>query len=82
VERECSAALARAAEIQKSGGFGTIGDLPGQLARLCAVLTGPGDLPGQADGLPFGWSSVIDGAGRTDGAERHREQETLEFQLP
>ena len=35
------------------------------------MLTGHGDLPGPADGLPFGWSSVIDGAGRTDGAEWH-----------
>jgi hypothetical protein len=67
VERQCSAALARAAEIQQSGGPGAAGDLPGQLARLCAVLTGHGP----ADGLPSGWSGVIDAANCTDGASRH-----------
>ena len=48
MERHCSAALDRAAEIQQSGQPGTVGDLPGQLARLCAFLTGRGP----ADGLP------------------------------
>jgi hypothetical protein len=67
VERQCSVALARAAEIQQSGGPGAADDLPGQLARLCAVLTGHGP----AGGLPSGWSSVIDAAGRTDGPSRH-----------
>jgi hypothetical protein len=67
VERECSAALARAAELQQYGGAGAAGDLPGQLARLCAVLTGHGP----ADGLPRGWSSIIDAADRTDGALQH-----------
>ena len=67
VERECSAVLGRAAEIQRSGGPGAAGDLPGQLARLCAVLTGHGP----ADGLPRGWSSIIDAADRTDGALQH-----------
>jgi hypothetical protein len=67
VEGECSAALARAAEIQQSGGPGAAGDLPGQLARLCAVLTGHGP----ADGLPRGWFSIIDAADRTDGASQH-----------
>jgi hypothetical protein len=67
VERQCSAALARAAEIQQAGGPGVAGDLPGQLARLCAVLTGHGP----ADGLPRGWSGMIDAADRSDGASRH-----------
>jgi hypothetical protein len=67
VEGECSAALARAAEIQQSGGPGAAGDLPGQLARLYAVLTGHGP----ADGLPRGWFSIIDAADRTDGASQH-----------
>ena len=67
VERQCSAALARAAEIQQSGEPGAAGELPGQLARLCAVLTGHGP----ADGLPRGWSSMIDAADRADGASRH-----------
>ena len=67
VERQCSAVLARAAEIQQSGGPGAAGDLPGQLSRLCAVLTGHGP----EGGLPSGWSGVIDAAGRTDGPSRH-----------
>src|SRR5262249_19054578 len=48
MERLCSAALTRAAEIRRSEGPGVAGDLPGQLARLCAALTGDGP----ADGLP------------------------------
>jgi hypothetical protein len=67
MERQCAAALARAAEIQQSAGPGDTGDLPGQLARLCAVLTGHGP----ADGLPRGWSSMIDAADRSDGAWQH-----------
>ena len=67
VERRCSAALARAAEIQQSVGPGAARELPGQLARLCAVLTGHGP----ADGLPRGWSGMIDAADRSDGASRH-----------
>lgn len=42
LERHCSAALAKAAEIQQSAAPGTAGDLPGQLDRLCAFLTGRG----------------------------------------
>ena len=67
MERQCSAALARAAEIQQADGPGVAGELPGQLARLCAVLTGHGP----ADGLPRGWSGMIDAADRSDGASRH-----------
>ena len=67
VERQCSAALARAAEMQQATGPGVAGELPGQLARLCAVLTGHGP----ADGLPRGWSGMIDAADRSDGASRH-----------
>lgn len=67
VERQCSVALARAAEIEESGGPGAAGDLPRHLARLRAVLTGGAP----ADGLPRGWSSMIDAAGRADGAAQH-----------
>ena len=67
VELQCSAALARAAEIQQSGDPRVAGELPGQLARLCAVLT----RHSPADGLPRGWSGMIDAAGRSDGAARH-----------
>jgi len=65
MERYCSAALARAAELQQS--VGPRGDLLGQLDRLCAMLTGHGP----ADGLPLGWSGMMDAAGRSDGASRH-----------
>jgi hypothetical protein len=67
MERYCSAALARAAEIQQSAEPGTAGALPGQLARLCDFLTGRGP----ADGLPLSWSGLIGAADRADGAPRH-----------
>jgi hypothetical protein len=67
VEQQCSEALARAAEIQQSGEPGAAGDLPGQLAQLCAFLTGQGP----ADGLPPEWSSMINATNSTDGAQQH-----------
>jgi hypothetical protein len=67
MEQYCSAALARAAEIQQSAAPGTVGDLHGQLARLCAFLTGRGP----ADGLPREWSGIISAASQADGALRH-----------
>jgi hypothetical protein len=67
LEQQCSAALARAAEIRQSGEPGAAGDLPGQLARLCAFLTGHGP----ADGLPRGWSGIINAADATDGPQLH-----------
>jgi hypothetical protein len=67
LQRYCSAALARAAEIQLASEPDTAGDLPGHLARLCALLTGHGP----AGGLPLEWSSMIDVANRTDGQRQH-----------
>jgi hypothetical protein len=67
VEQQCSQALARAAEIQRSGELGAAGDLPGQLAQLCAFLTGQGP----ADGLPREWASMINATNSTDGAQQH-----------
>lgn len=67
VELQCSQALAWAAEIQQSGELGAAGDLPGQLAQLCAFLTGQGP----ADGLLPEWSSMINATNRTDGAQQH-----------
>lgn len=67
MERYCSAALARATEIQQSAEPGTVGALSGQLARLCDFLTGRGP----ADGLPPAWSGLIGAADRADGAPRH-----------
>jgi hypothetical protein len=67
MEQYCSAALARAAEIQQSAEPGTVGDLPDQLARLCAFLTGRGP----ADGLPREWSGILSAANHADGASQH-----------
>jgi hypothetical protein len=67
MERRCSDALARAAEVQQSGEPGAAGDLPDQLTRLCAMLTGRTP----ADGLPSEWSAMIDAAKRTDGRRWH-----------
>ena len=67
MERYYSVALTRAAEIQQSAEPGAAGDLPGQLARLCAFLTGRGP----ADGLPREWSGIISAAEHADGAPRH-----------
>jgi hypothetical protein len=67
MERRSAAVLARAAEIQQSDEAGTAGDLPGQLDRLCAFLTGRGP----ADALPRGWSGMISAAKRADGARLH-----------
>lgn len=67
MERQCSAALARAAQIQQSAQPGSLGELPGQLARLCAFLTGRGP----ADGLPSGWSGIINAASLADGPRRN-----------
>jgi hypothetical protein len=67
LQRYGSAALARAAEIELGSEPGTAGDLPGHLARLCALLTGHGP----AGGLPREWSGMIDAAHRADGPQQH-----------
>jgi hypothetical protein len=67
LERQCSNALTRAAEIQQSDEPDAAGDLPGHLARLCALLTGHG----AADRLPRGWSSILNAANSTDGPQQH-----------
>lgn len=64
LEQQCSAALRRAGKIRQPG---TAADLSGQLARLCAFLTGRGP----ADGLPREWSGMINAANATDGAQQH-----------
>ncbi len=65
--RECSNALTRAAEIRDAGGLGESTELPGQLARLCAAITG--ERP--AAGLPRAWSGMLGAADRADGARHH-----------
>jgi hypothetical protein len=69
LQRYCSAALARAAQIQLANKPGAAEDLPGQLARLCAWLTGQSP----ADGLPREWSGMINAADRADGPRQHIE---------
>ncbi len=67
LRQRCAAALARAAEIQRSGGLGPASELPDQLRQLCSVLTEHRP----ADGLPRSWSGMLDAAQRTDGTRRH-----------
>jgi hypothetical protein len=64
MEQYCSAALTRAAELQRSGAAGELAD---QLARLCALLTGHGP----ADGLPRRWADMINTVNHNDGARYH-----------
>jgi hypothetical protein len=65
--RERSIALARAAAIRKSGELDATGELPDQLARLCASLAG--ERP--ADDLPPAWSGMLSAANRSDGPACH-----------
>jgi hypothetical protein len=65
--RQCSIALTRAAEIQDAGELGASSELPDQLARLCAALTG--ERP--AADLPPAWSGMLDAAIRADGPRHH-----------
>jgi hypothetical protein len=64
---QCSAALDRAAELRQSGELDPASELPDQLARLCASLTGQH----AADGLPSAWTGMLDAAQRTDGPRYH-----------
>lgn len=65
--RQCSIVLTRAAEIREAGGLGEGSELLGQLARLCAAMTG--ERP--AAGLPPAWSGMLGAADRADGARLH-----------
>jgi hypothetical protein len=67
LRQRCSAALARTAEIQRSGELDTASELPDQLRQLCAVLTGHRP----ADGLPRSWSGMLAAARRADGPRYH-----------
>ncbi len=67
LSQECSAALARTAQIRQSGELAPASELPDQVARLCAALTGH-----QPTGsLPRVWSGLLDAAQRTDGPAHH-----------
>jgi len=67
LSQHCSAALARTAEIRLSGELDTASELPDQIARLCAALTGQQP----TGGLPSAWSGMLDAAPRTDGPHHH-----------
>jgi hypothetical protein len=67
LRRRCSAALARTAEIRQSGELDTASELPDQLARLCASLTGQHP----ASSLPPAWSGMLSAAQQADGPRHH-----------
>jgi hypothetical protein len=67
LRQHCSAALARIAEIQRSGELDAASELPDQLRQLCVVLTEHRP----AGSLPRNWSGMLDAAERADGPRRH-----------
>jgi hypothetical protein len=67
LRQRCSAALARTAEIQRSGELDPASQLPDQLTQLCAVLIEARP----ADGLPSSWSGMLGAARRADGPRHH-----------
>lgn len=67
VARQCTQALARATEIERSGASDAAGDLVGQLRALCDMLSkgrSTADLSGP-------WQHVFEVADRTDGLPLH-----------
>jgi hypothetical protein len=67
IRRSCSAALDKAAQLRTSGELDPASELPDQLARLCAALTGRHP----AGDLPSAWSGMLDAAQRADGPRHH-----------
>ncbi len=67
IRRRCAAALARAAEVRRSGELDPASGLPDQLTELCAALTEHRP----ASRLPASWSSMLDAARRADGPRHH-----------
>jgi hypothetical protein len=65
--QECSAALAKAAEVQQSGDLDPASELPDQLRQLCAVLTEHRP----ADRLPASWAGMLGAARQSDGPRHH-----------
>jgi hypothetical protein len=72
VKRRCSSVLARLARLRGDGGLEAGGQLPGQVAALCAHLAGQR----ATTGLPAAWSGVLEAAGRTDGTRLHLDTAT------
>jgi hypothetical protein len=67
LRQPCSAAVARTAEIQRSGELDPASELPDQLRQLCAVLTEHRP----AERLRASWSGMLDAARRADGPGHH-----------
>jgi hypothetical protein len=59
--------LARTAQAREAGTLEPASGLPGQIARLCAALTGQGP----ADGLPSPWAGMLAGADQLDGSRHY-----------
>ena len=67
LSQRCTATLARTAQIRQSGELDSASELPDQLSRLCAVLSGHQP----SGGLPRAWAGMLDAAHRTDGPAHH-----------
>jgi hypothetical protein len=67
LRQHCAAALARTAQIQRSGELDPASELPDQLRQLCAVLTEHRP----ADRLPASWLGMLDAARRGSGPRHH-----------
>jgi hypothetical protein len=67
LRQQCSAALGRTAQIQRSGELDPASELPDELRQLCAVLTEHRP----AGRLPVSWSGMLGAARRTDGPRHH-----------
>jgi hypothetical protein len=69
VEGACSRALARAAELRRSGELPAASEIARELAQLCGALAGQRPLAG----VPRRWSAMIGARGQADGAPLHRD---------
>src|SRR5262249_44967213 len=63
----CASLLARTAQAQQAGTLEPASELPDQIARLCAALTGQGP----ADGLPAPWAGMLAAADQLDGSRHY-----------
>jgi hypothetical protein len=67
LRQQCAAALARTAQIQRSGELDPASELPDQVRQLCAVLTEHRP----AGRLPGSWPGMLDAARQADGPWHH-----------
>jgi hypothetical protein len=63
----CPSLLARTAQARQAGTLEPASELPDQLARLCAALTGQGP----ADALPAHWAGMLAAADQLDGSRHY-----------